>query len=157
MDIDGFEEYRIYLGKDGKTPAKIQSGVCGRHLAFNKDNGKLIKASNVDENKVLVADIEGYITTLFFYDSLTGKQIRESYVDEKGKNKPTVSKEIAQVWDYEQNEDGFSLIASNIGEDNNYIPFDPDCCIMTITTDHTNNSFWTKKGMCRKWQNYLIL
>ena len=144
LDVDGFEVFRIYLDKDGKTPKKIVSGTYGIQLYYNKDNGVLIKASNVDADKNLISDSEDYITTIYRYDEYTGFQIQESYVDEEGKSRAGSSNEIAQVWDYEQRNDGFAIIATNIGKDNNPIPFDPDYFKMKLYYDQNNKPFKQK-------------
>ena len=141
LDIDGFEEFRIYLDQDGHTAKQIVSGSYGCHLFYNKENGVLQKASNIDANKNPISDSEDYITTIYDYDEETGFQIKESYVDENGIDKPTLSKEIAQVWDYEVRDEGFAIIVSNIGEGNMPIPFDPDFFKMKLYYDGNNKPY----------------
>ncbi len=82
-DSAGNEIERIFVNKEGK-PTKIVSGVYGKRMKYDSESFLLIELSNLDENRRLIEDLDGYVTVRYKYDK-DGRQNSESYFDREGK------------------------------------------------------------------------
>lgn len=77
-DQYGNEEYRRYLGKDGKSSCKIYNQVCGLKSEYEED--RLVLQYFVDEKGRITTDVYGIVGVKYSYDDNTGEISSMEYI-----------------------------------------------------------------------------
>ncbi len=117
FDECGNEIKRVFVDENGK-PTKIVTGVYGKTMTYDKDSFKLASISNIDSDGNLTADIDGYVTEKYLYDT-NGVQTYSLYYDINDKPIKNVDGVHGSRYFFERKEG--KIISRNVDENLNFI------------------------------------